>query len=367
MIHPSRKGCWESRINCKRSSASTLQVTYTSTSDHLEQILSQLSNAIIPAINTTHHRHHFILHVLRDLAKLESQPKRLSEAAYQWCSLICENYQNTKDQDHLLLLSLEIGFRHLDPNRLRFYDWHLVHTEYHQPLVNKVFESDDGEAIGDLLRAWTVEAPNCEPPYTLLNACAERLVCLHNRVHFSPRLRRLVIRAVELIGYKGFEGAGVGMGNFSGLLDNLHITTEDMDRGFEWAKHLLDILQSSKGTQYLSHQYWQLLVELVVSWSKRLKKDGPIYHPQIMVSLVEAKEWDKLQPWLGTVWIMWPPGDGTTEEDLKSTMLLLFHEEPNAVQKLTQWMEQWSKAQSLEIPESFKQICQQAHEVSQTE
>ena len=292
---------------------------------------------------------------------MESRSKLLSEAAYQWCSLICGNHQNTQDQDHLLL-SLEIGFRHLDTHRLWFYDWHLAHTEHHQQLVNKVFKSNDGEAIADLLRAWTLEAPNHKPAYDLLNACVEHLVGLHNLVHLSPRLRRLAIRAVELIGYKGFEG--VGMGSFSGLLDDLRITTGDMDRGFRWARHLLDILQSSEGTQYLSHWYWKLLVELVVSWSNRLERNGLIYNPQITVSLIEAKEWDKLLSWLGIVWIVQPPG--VVGEVLEGQMSLLFHEDPNASQKLTQLMEQWSEAQGEEVPEYFKQIYQQASKASQT-
>ena len=341
----------------------TLQITYLFTSDHLEQILRQLSNAITPAINPTHHRHRFIPHVLRDLTKLESRSKRLSEVAYQWCSLICENHQNTKDLDHLLL-SLEIGFRPLDPQRLRFYGWHLVHTEHHQQLINKVFKSNDGEAIADLLRAWTIEAPDCEPAYPLLNTCVEHLVGLHNLEHFSPRLRRLVIRAVELIGYKGFEGVEVK--SFCGLLDYLKITIKDMDRGFKWVEHLLGILQFPEGIQHLSHWYWKLLVELAVSWSKRLRNNGLIYNPEVMESLVKDQKWDKLECWIGTVWIMWPPGSGTTEEGLKDPMLLLFGQEPNAVQELTQWMEQWSEAQGGEVPESFKQICQQASEASQT-
>jgi hypothetical protein len=103
----------------------------------------------------------------------------------------------------------------------------LTHTEHHRGLVDVVFQSQESEVIADLLHAWTTESMSHDPAYTLLGFCAEHLVGLHDLVPFSPRLRRLVIRSVELIGYKGFEGVGVE--RFIGLLNHLHVTVEDMD------------------------------------------------------------------------------------------------------------------------------------------
>jgi hypothetical protein len=97
--------------------------------------------------------------------------------------------------------------------------------------------------------------------------------------------------------------------------------TEDIRQGPGWAKLLLDTLQSSKGTQHLSHWYWELLVELAILESQRLRNVTLPTVPQTMKFLTEAQEWSKLECWMGTVWMVWPPGDGgITEEDLGCLM-----------------------------------------------
>jgi hypothetical protein len=103
----------------------------------------------------------------------------------------------------------------------------LTHTEHHRGLVDVVFKSQESEAIADLLHAWTAEILSMSRQHALLNICTGHLVGLHDLVPFSPRLRRLVIRFVGLIGYKGFEGVGVE--GFIELLNHLHVTVEDMD------------------------------------------------------------------------------------------------------------------------------------------
>jgi hypothetical protein len=85
------------------------------TSDCLEQILNQLSKAVLLAVNGNQTPHRFIPHVLRDLAKLEARPLRLTEVAYEWCSAIYANREKFEDWESLLLVCLELGFRHLDP------------------------------------------------------------------------------------------------------------------------------------------------------------------------------------------------------------------------------------------------------------
>ena len=69
---------------------------------------------------------------------------------------------------------------------------------------------------------------------------------------------------------------------------------------------------------------------------------------------------------MGAVWMIWPPGVGRmTEEDLGHPTLLLFRQRPGAIQKLEQWMERWSKQLFGSIPETFRQLCKQAHEAAQ--
>jgi len=69
---------------------------------------------------------------------------------------------------------------------------------------------------------------------------------------------------------------------------------------------------------------------------------------------------------MGIIWMLLPrKADEIAEGDLGHSMLLLFHQRPGAVQKLEQWMEQWSQGRGGEVPESFKRICKQAHEAAQ--
>jgi len=296
--------------------------------------------------------------------------------AYEWCSLICEKHQGLRDRESFLLLSLEIGFRHLDPQDWWTDSFGLTHTEHHRGLVSAVFESGNNEAIADLLHAWTVESLYHEPAHSSLGICTEHLVGLHHLVPFSLRLRRLTIRSVRLIGYNGFKG--VGMERFFRLLNHLCVTVKDTDvedvdikdmdaedvgNLLKWKNILLDILQSPGGIQHLSHWYWELLVEFAIrSWWG----DDLVYNPQIVISLTEAEEWDKLECWIGTIWIIWPPGAGEiTEEDLGRLMLFLSRQRPGAVQKLTQRMEEWSQKSGKGVPECFERICKQAREAAQ--
>jgi len=283
--------------------------------------------------------------------------------AYEWCSVICENH-NLERCEGLLLATLEFGFRHLNP-RVYYIEASLSHTEYHQELASIAFRSQRSEGIADLLYAWTTHSRSHAPAHTLLGTCAEHLVDLHNLVPFSPRLRQLVVHSVELIGYKGFEGVGVE--RFIEMLNHLHITADDMDLAFEWATLLLDTLRSSEATQLLSLWYWELLMEFAIRYSWWLRRNAT-YSPQIVTFLTEAQEWSKLECWIGTVWMVWPPGTGgATEGDLGRSTELLLHQRPGAAQKLEQWMGRWGQESmnGYAIPESFQRICKQAHEEAQ--
>jgi len=324
----------------------------------MEQILHRLSEAIRSAIIGTEARRKSIPHVLHDLTRLETRPMCLKELAYGWCSAIYENRRSLADWKGLLLTSLEIGFRHLDPQ-----DRHIIptltHTEHHPKMIDIVLGSQESESIADLLHAWSIG----RFPYISLGTCTEHLVCLHNLVPFSSRLRRLVIRSVSLVGYRGFERVGVE--RFVGLLNHLHVTVEDMVYRSEWLRLLLVTLQTSEAAQRLSHWYWELLAELTIPWSLQ-QRLGVAYNPQTVTFLAEAQEWNKLECWMGIVWALWPPeAGGITEEDLGRSILLLFRQRPGAFEKLQQWMERWSQSGDKSIPESFQRICGQAQEIAQ--
>ena len=328
-------------------------------SDRMEPIMDRLSKAVLSAINGTPTQRGFIPHMLRDLIKLKARPMCLTKVAYEWCSAIYESRESHEDWESLLLVCLETGFRHLDFQR-RSIEAEITHTKHHRGLVDVVFKGQEGEVIADLLHAWTARSDSHEPAHELLDFCAGHLVGLHNLVPFSSRLRQLVIHSIEVIGCKGFEE--VGMERFLELLNHLHVTVEDMDGKFKWATLLADTIER---THHLSHWYWELLAELAISWSRWLKLDFA-HGLQTITSLREAEEWGKLECWMGIVWMVFPrEANGMTEGDLGQSMLLLFRQRPGAIQKLEEWMGRWNQRGGNDIPESFKQICKQAHEAAQ--
>ena len=162
---------------------------------------------MVAAINTSHYHCKLLEDLLSDLASSETQTIHLTELAYEWCSVVCKNYPGLENGKDLLLLSLEIGFHHLN-FQYRWIEAKLVHTEHHQGLADIVFESKSGEAIADLLYAWTSES-NSHQPYTLLNICAKHLIDLHYLHPFPPRLRHMIICSISLIGYQEFKQVGV--------------------------------------------------------------------------------------------------------------------------------------------------------------
>ena len=330
-------------------------------SDRLERILFQLSEVFVSAINTTHPRHGFIPHVLRDLIRLESRPECLAEMAYEWCSVICE-HQRFEDWESLLLDCLEIGFRHLDSWSRWVVGLCLTHTEHHRGLADAIFKSRNSEAIADLLRAWTAGNWRLGPAYTLLSACTGHLIDLHNLVPFSSKLRRLVIHSVELIGYEGFEE--VGMERLVELLNYLRVDIDTWNKS-KWISLLLDTIRSPEEAQNLSNHSWELLVELAISELEEVRR--ATYDPQVMASLSEAHEWDKLECWMGVVWMAWPPETEEMTEGFERVTVSLLRHRPGATQKLTQWVKRWNKEFSEDrgMPRYFELICNRAHEAAQ--
>ena len=331
-------------------------------SNHLEQVISKFSQAIDSAIRTSHPRCDLLPHMLHDLAEWERRPSCLTTEAYKWCSVISRNYSDLVDGKNLLFLSLEIGFRQLDPKHPQI-PAELTHTKHHRRMADIVFESGDEEVIADLLHARTSRSGSHKPPSSL-NACARHIVGLRPS---SPRLRRLTIRAVGLIGYQRF--AQVGMEGFFELLNQLGAGVEDMDGNEGWTTFLLDTIQSSEDVQHLSLPYWELLTELLILESQRL--EAVAWSPRIMASLEGNQEWDqergKLECWMGIVWMAWPPETGSTAEgEVRDATLSLFRQRPGAAQKLEEWMERWSERSGKAVPESFRQVCEQVrHEAAQ--
>ena len=324
-------------------------------SDRLEQILNQVSKAIISTPNPTGLIHEPTWGLLFALTTLENHPSCLTELAYQWCPVIWERFG---DWARLFLLPLKIGFRHLDSSD-RWIQANLTHVNHNQSFLDTVFKTSKIEAIADLLQALTVKDRSGEPARISLRLCTSHIVDLHNRVPmpFSPRLRRLVARSVEFFGREGFEEGGAG--KFVWLLNHLCIGVEDMDWPYDWTSILVEIIQSAEGIRHLDIKVWELLAKLATSYSRALRTKVT-YDPRVTRFLLESEEWEKLECWLGVVWMAWLPETDDETEDLNSATNLLFRQKPDSVRKLTQWMEEWSEDRRKAIPVPFQEICEQA-------
>ena len=106
-------------------------------------------------------------------------------------------------------------------------------------------------------------------------------------------------------------------------------------------------------------------MELVVSEPRWRLGSRVNYGLNIAESLVEAQEWDKLECWIGIVWMSLPGVEGRTGEDLENSMVLLFCQRPGAAQKLERWIERWSRRREEDVPESFECTLKRAHEAAQ--
>ena len=241
--------------------------------------------------------------------------------------MVCESHLDLEARKGLLLLALEIGFHHISPES-SWMEANLTHKESHQKMVDIIFQSGESEAIADLLCAWTSVSLS-HGPHPSLKICAEYLVGLSHLQPFSPKLHQLVIRSIQLIGYQGFNQIGVE--GFVGLLDGLHVCIENIFGFWGVRDFLLDIVQSPEGIQYVSHQNLGFLVEEVVLSPQTPEDVIVTYSPHIMISLEDAKEWDKLECWMGIIWIMWSRGgkmdEGLeTDEELERVTLSLFQQ-----------------------------------------
>jgi len=331
-------------------------------SHHFDQTISQFSLAMGAAIHTSHPQCEFLPHMLAKFRNLEIRNGHLTEVAYKWCSMVCESHSNLENREDLLLLALEIGFRHISPQS----DWmeaKLTHMESHQKMVNIVFQSGQHEAIADLLCSWTSTSIS-HHPHPSLKTCAKYLVGLSHLQPFSPRLQQAIIKSIDLIDHKEFEQ--VGMEGVIGLLDGLHVNIDNIPKNHGWTGLLLNIVQSPEGIQYASHQYWELLVELVVSFPWGL--GGNTCGPHTMKSLEDAKEWDKLECWMGIIWIKQSLDEDLeadeeleTDEELEHVTLSLFQQRPGAIQRLEHWVGKMSLYSARQRSKSFQQMFDEVY------
>jgi len=275
--------------------------------------------------------------------------------AYAWCTRVCGEIENDDQCAHLVYLALQVGFRHLPPALVRF-DIRTNHAHAdHQRMVDLVFRCEDYETIADALCAWTSLEDGDQRP-SLLGLCAKRLVKLADRdVEFPPRLRLVVIRAVNLIGLQDFEWAG--MEALVGLLNRLEVSIDDIRNTTDGWVSLLRVIASEVGRELLSLQYWELLVQLVGSLPDESK--SMLWDAGVIASLEANGQWERLIFWLGSLWISRPPeGDSSPTDEIIRATAALFEQDPTAVQKLEGWVRRSGGASLGRVyADEFQRIC----------
>ena len=313
-------------------------------------MIKQVSGAIDSASEASNPE--VIWGALYILTQLEDRPLYLAEVAYRWCIVIWRNRHSYEDWETLLLLSLEVGFRHMHsphfwPSLMQF------HTELYPDVFNTVLNSNNSEAVTDLaLASLMIDSSGSLG----LNICAEYIVGLHSGATepFPEDFQRFFILCVGEVGFNGVEK--VGKEKFVKSLNRLHLSIEDLWNFCAhdpWTMILLEIVQSTEEAQNLAIQSWELLAELTAEGCL----ESGTYNLDVATSLMNGKKWDKLECWVGIVWTACTPGPGNVVEVLEDVMEVLEKEQPGAVQKLKQRMERWSKQCHREIPETFQQIC----------
>lgn len=251
----------------------------------------------------SHSDHRLLFDLFDSLSKWISPPY-IAQQAYEFCSAVCEKDGDLDECKTLLVSALKLGFRR-DDVYLDSLRYPLNHTIHHTRMIDVVFSTGNVDTIADALYVWTLgDTPQLR--FHSLSTCAEHLVDLADW-EFSSRLRRMTIRAIECIGYQEFERVVVV--KLVRLLNKLKIEVHEMEWRSRWTLFLLNVLRSQQGQQNLSSNYWQDVVSMAVQHGLFGLCLGPSDF-EIMRSFVETGDWEKLEVWIGLMWVLELPEDG---------------------------------------------------------
>ena len=212
--------------------------------------------------------------------------------------------------------------------------------------------------LEDALYLWTLGGHL--PP---LGSCAGYLGTIVKKHQISPKLRLLLIRAVESMEYGDFERAGLE--TIIDVLDYLGVGADDIRSGSRWPLVLKPLIRSQPGRKRLPLRYWRLLEELVV---EDAEPHTELCHwdVRVMGVLENSREWEKLEAWVHIVWVS-RLEDGFSPipamEDIKRVMLSLFQHRPSALSRFAS-LKTSSNRPRLCLLESrrteLQQVCDQA-------
>ena len=300
----------------------------------------------------------------------------LTPMAYQWCSAIFEKMrecgEDEPDSDgqprlryinsysHLLSLSLAVAFHHIGPNSIDS-PIHLSHTHHHEQMLNYIFAMESDDSIADALYVWIVDRQT--PPS---GSCTHQLLKLTERDWpFSTRLRQTILHTILELWDQELEAAGL---EFVCLLHNLGVGMGEVDDAEEWMCMLIGVLRSPVGQEHLSSHYWLLLRDLVpmappphIHWDREA---------EIMKSLEEAQDWEKLEIWMLILWwaeYVYSGSDVLAPnpiQDIKQATLILFQQRWSAIPRFEDFYKKSTQLPDVDnrfsiYKDEFQQICNQ--------
>ena len=251
----------------------------------------------------------------------------------------------------LLSITLEIGFR-LESSRGMVFNSQ-EHTPDHDWMFGTAFSSRDDEIAADAICAYLANRYR-----TPLGSFVRHFSkCVGSNTPFSPRLRRVSIRAIEEL---WLVGRLVPALEAAPWLDRLSIGMDDVGEWkSEWGALLVDVVCSPTGSKSLSSHYWDLLDKLAPHVEPR-RDFGP-RGMEVMKSLEKAEDWWRLEVWVAVVWQA--PLDGTMKEEVGRVTLKLLLQRPSALRRFEdlRQMRQWNEDTGGTVIEELQRIlCEQA-------
>ena len=258
--------------------------------------------------------------------------------AYRWCSAIAEAAErlhlapNVMHKPHEIktgvpdfFISLAIAFRLAGPENGWIEGTRLTHMPHHHQVFNGAFSSDDDDIIADAACAWIVG--DLKPTESYALHFAKRV---DNPRPFSPRLRQVAIRVIEVTGPKELDGWDSVIVR---LFNHLNISVDELDTPYGvWQGLLVDVIRSPAGKNLSSH-YWDSMGKLISPTEMYTgDRNFQVRDEDVMKLLKEAKDWEKLEIWMVIVWESLPKQTFDLE-DIKHATLELLSSRPSALQR----------------------------------
>ena len=247
-----------------------------------------------------------------------------------------------------LLVALEIGFRLGAPSNDQP-ALQLHYTDHHDWVFETAFSGNDDEAIADVVSVW-IAGGGCTQPGSYVYYFAKRV---RRDEDFSPRLRQTTIYAIEHIWDRELEASVLDTVH---LLNCLNVDVGDMVKEGRWAQLLISVVCLTAGLESLSSHYWCLLDKLDWYHMEGASQNmDPESRGTVTQSLEEAKDWEKLEIWMGIIWRSMKKDDPV--EDIEQVTLRLFLQQPLALPRFKTLCET-NKIHPMHKPK-LQKICDQ--------